>query len=88
MEHATFFISQPQYDWLAAKLPEPVSKTRKITPNNELLNGVLFVLKTGCRWQDIPASICVRLQFLLAPTQFLAHTRRSQTRLATDTCFA
>ncbi len=58
MEHATFFISQSQYDWLAHKLPEPVSKTRKITPNNELLNGILFVLKTGCRWQDIPASVC------------------------------
>jgi transposase len=58
MEHATFFLSQSQYDWLAAKLPEPVSRTRKITPNDELLNGVLFVLKTGCRWQDIPVSVC------------------------------
>lgn len=58
MEHATFFISQSQYDWLAAKLPEPVNKTKRVTPNNELLNGILFVLKTGCRWQDIPASIC------------------------------
>jgi len=58
MEHATFFISQSQYDWLAAKLPQPVSKTKRAVPNNELLNGILFVLKTGCRWQDIPGSIC------------------------------
>ena len=59
MNHATFFISQPQYDWLAHKLPEPLSNTgRPAAPNRELLNGVLFVLKTGCRWQDIPVSVC------------------------------
>lgn len=58
MNHTTFFLSQAQYDWLAAKLPAPVAKTKAIIPNNELLNGVLFVLKTGCRWQDVPASVC------------------------------
>lgn len=58
MNNATFFLAQPQYDWLASQLPEPTSKTKPLTPNNELLNGVLFVLKTGCRWQDIPTSIC------------------------------
>jgi transposase len=59
MNHATYFLDQTQYDWLAAKLPAPVSKTKHVTPNNELLNGVLFVLKTGCRWMDVPSSICV-----------------------------
>ncbi len=59
MEHATFFISQSQYDWLAQALPEPVATTKHVIPNNGLLNGILFVLKTGCRWQDIPSSICV-----------------------------
>jgi transposase len=58
MQHATYFLSQTQYDWLAGQLPEPVSKTKHVIPNRELLNGVLFVLKTGCRWQDIPASTC------------------------------
>jgi transposase len=58
MNHATFFLNQTQYDWLAAKLPAPVAKTKHVIPNNELLNGVLFVLKTGCRWQDIPTSVC------------------------------
>lgn len=58
MSNATFFLSQSQYDWLAAKLPAPVAKTKHVIPNNELLNGVLFVLKTGCRWQDIPTSVC------------------------------
>lgn len=56
MQNATFFLAQRQYDWLATQLPEPVTRTKPPTPNSELLNGVLFVLKTGCRWQDIPAS--------------------------------
>lgn len=58
MKHATFFLNQTQYDWLAAQLPTPVTKTKPIIPNNELLNGILFVLKTGCRWQDVPTSVC------------------------------
>lgn len=59
MKNATFFLRQAQYDWLAAQLPEPVVKTKPPIPNGELLNGVLYILKTGCRWQDIPASVCV-----------------------------
>src|SRR5580698_6069368 len=59
MNHATFFISQTQYDWLASGLPEPRRSTgRPAIPNGELLNGILFVVKTGCRRMDIPASIC------------------------------
>lgn len=59
MSNATFFLSQTQYEWLAHTLPAPTGKTgRPAVPNAELLNGILFVLKTGCRWQDIPASIC------------------------------
>ena len=59
MKHATYFLNQPQYNWLAKTLPVPATGTgRKPTPNNELLNGILFVLKTGCRWMDIPSSVC------------------------------
>lgn len=59
MNNATYFLNQTQYDWLAHNLPKPLSTTgRPAVPNNELLNGVLFVLKTGCRWQDVPTSVC------------------------------
>jgi transposase len=59
MGNTTFFLTQTQYDWLAKALPDPASTTgRPAIPNAELLNGILFVLKTGCRWQDIPTSIC------------------------------
>ena len=58
MQHATYFLNEVQYEFLAVKLPEPVAKTKHAIPNNELLGGILFVVKTGCRWQDIPTSIC------------------------------
>lgn len=59
MHHATYFLVQSQYDWLAKALPAPQAPHgRPAIPNRELLGGILFVLKTGCRWQDIPASIC------------------------------
>lgn len=58
MKHATYFLTSSQYEWLADKLPEPTSKTKHAIPNSELLSGIVFVLRTGCRWSDIPASIC------------------------------
>jgi transposase len=59
MGHASYFLNQVQYEFLAHKLPEPIAKTKHVIPNGELLGGILFVLRTGCRWQDIPTSICV-----------------------------
>jgi transposase len=58
MSNATYFLNDTQYEFLAANLPEPVSKTKPVISNDELLNGVLFVVRTGCRWQDIPTSVC------------------------------
>jgi transposase len=59
MGNATFFLNQSQYNFLASSLPEPPHRPgRPAKPNDELLNGILFILKTGCRWQDIPASVC------------------------------
>jgi transposase len=58
MKNATYFLNQAQYNWLAAQLPEPVAKTKHVIPNGELLNGIVYVLRTGCRWADIPTSVC------------------------------
>jgi transposase len=58
MNHATYFLNEAQYNFLATDLPEPVTKTKHVIPNGELLSGILFVVRTGCRWQDIPTSIC------------------------------
>src|SRR5258708_32447092 len=57
--NVTYFLSQEQYQWLSEKLPTPKAKTgKRPIPNEGLLSGVVYVLKTGCRWQDIPRSIC------------------------------
>ncbi len=59
MSNATYFLNQSQYNFLANLLPEPRRMTgRPNIPNSELLGGILFVLRTGCRWEDIPASAC------------------------------
>ena len=58
MEHAPYFLTSSQYEWLASELPEPTSKTKHVIPNIDLLGGIVFVLRTGCRWSDIPTSIC------------------------------
>jgi hypothetical protein len=49
MHQITFFLGQSQYDWLANRLPAPAPRTRPPIPNEELLCGVLYVLKTGGR---------------------------------------
>lgn len=57
MDNATYFLSQSQYNFLAALLPQPPQQAgRPVIPNTGLLNGVVYVLRTGCRWEDIPAS--------------------------------
>lgn len=59
MNNRTFYLNQKQYQWLAKALPQPHAKTgNPYIPNNQLLSGILYVLKTGCRWQDIPVSLC------------------------------
>jgi transposase len=59
MNNCTFYLNQKQYKWLAKALPQPHAKTgNPYLPNDQLLNGILYVLKTGCRWQDIPVSVC------------------------------
>lgn len=60
MENATYFLNEAQYTFLAATLPEPPAKTKQVIPNVELLGGILYVLRTGCRWEDIPVSVCQR----------------------------
>ena len=44
MNHATFFIPQAQYDWLASVLPELPGQQRPAIPTAELLAGILYVL--------------------------------------------
>lgn len=59
MSHTKYFLDEAQYNFLAALLPEPPHRPgRPAIANSELLNGIVFVLSTGCRWEDIPTSVC------------------------------
>lgn len=59
MSNRTFYLTETQYRWLAAALPQPQATTgRPAIANHSLLGGIIYVLKTGCRWEDIPVSLC------------------------------
>jgi len=47
-------LSEKQLEFLASKLPHPEAWTgRKAYTNQELLPGILKVLRSGCRWRDL-----------------------------------
>jgi transposase len=50
---------EPSYEqWKFIRLhlpPQPITG-RKRADDRKVINGILFVLITGCRWRDMPAS--------------------------------
>lgn len=59
MSNATYFLNRLQYNLLANVLPEPPRRPgRSSLANSELLGGIVYLLRTGCRWEDIPGSVC------------------------------
>jgi transposase len=53
-------LNESQWAELATLIPEPKKRAdgrgRPWTPNREVLEGILWVLKTGARWKDVSAS--------------------------------
>ena len=51
-------LTNEQWDILEPLIPKPVpradGKGRPRRNDREILNGILWVLKTGARWQDLP----------------------------------
>jgi transposase len=48
-------LSQAQWDLLAPFIPEPSPATAVETiPRREIVNGILYVLRTGCSWRQMP----------------------------------
>lgn len=52
--YTTDVLTESQLEFLATKLPHPHARTgRKAYTNQELLPGILRVLRSGCRWRDL-----------------------------------
>lgn len=52
--YSTDVLSQDQIEFVAKRLPVPQAVTgRPAYTNFELLPGILFVLRAGCRWRDL-----------------------------------
>jgi transposase len=47
-------LTDAQGALLAPLLPPPKQRGRKRADDRATLNGILFVLQSGCRWKDVP----------------------------------
>jgi len=53
MQHWTD-LSDEQWTAIASVLPRPAQTGRPRANDRRTLDGILFVLSTGCRWADMP----------------------------------
>ena len=53
LEHV--HVSEEQWAHIRPLLPPPRREGRPRADERRTLEGILYVLRTGCRWQDIPA---------------------------------
>ena len=47
-------MSVVQWNTIAPQLPKPARTGRPRNNDRIIINGILFVLTTGCRWADMP----------------------------------
>lgn len=50
-------VTDGQWDYLCALWPNEARTGRPRANEREILNGILYVLKTGCQWEDLPHDI-------------------------------
>ena len=48
------FLSDEQWEKIEPLLPQPSRRGRPWAENRRVLEGILWVLKTGARWRDLP----------------------------------
>ena len=47
-------LSEEQWEFIKPHLPQQPIVGRKRADDRKTINGILYVLITGCRWQDMP----------------------------------
>ena len=48
-------ITNKQWDMIEPHLPKPAKTGRPRADDRTMINAIIFVLITGCRWIDLPA---------------------------------
>jgi len=51
-------LTDEQWSFLQSFMPPPSRRGRPRLDDRKVLNGILFVLTTGCRWADMPRRYC------------------------------
>ena len=47
-------LTDAQWEQIGPLLPPPKATGRRRAEDRQTINGILFVLRTGCRWCDLP----------------------------------
>lgn len=47
-------LSDKEWAFLKPLMPPRASTGRRRADDRKVLNGILYVLSTGCRWEDVP----------------------------------
>ena len=50
-------LTDEQWQRIEPLLPKPASTGRPREDDQEVINGILYVLRTDCRWEDLPHDI-------------------------------
>lgn len=55
-------LSDAHWNRIKRLLPKPKARGRPRAHEREVINGILYVLSTGCRWEDLPHDIAASYQ--------------------------
>jgi transposase len=50
-------LTDKRWERIRSLLPKPAKTGRPRCDDREVINGILYVLSTGCRWEDLPHDI-------------------------------
>lgn len=50
-------LTDAQWEFIKVLLPKPATTGRKRVNEREIINGILYVLTTGCSWEYLPHDI-------------------------------
>ena len=56
MSHRSKVLSDQQWDTIGPLRPELISRGRPWCSNGELFEGILWLLRSGAGWPDLPAT--------------------------------